>query len=732
MPDAAADSAAKRSAPETEDDRVPKRRAARACVYCRTRKVRCDVLSGGRPCTNCKLDGLECQLAHSVRSRRFAGPRSPARPLHPDPLSVAHAEHRTSPEQFPVSLTFEEPLDLSRENDDENLGHSPSLRSPDNLSSHPSTAQPQPHGLPRYIRSLPPRISGYDVEYLARKDALTIPDDSLRDELLKHYIKIVHPLMPILELNDFITPILRDDGIHQVSLLLFQAVMFVGVSFVDFEMLRLHGYTSRKSARKHFFRRVHLLYGLDCEPDRIALVQALLLMTYWYDTPEDEKDTWYWMGLAFSLAQVIGLHRDPEHLRLSPKAKHHRKRLWWSCLMRDRLLALGIRRPARIRPDDFDVPMLTLDDLEPGPVSDELVALVGAWESPGDADARQAMATLCIELARLCLCVGHILLSQYSVLESPPLGTGPRGTAMVFPRKTPEQVQELSNCDTELDRWFVDLAPCCRYTPQYLDTQEPIGMLNGLVTLHRTSLYMIYLMALGALHRPQVFSTTSILAQSPEGRDMSREKVTAAAVAVTQLAYDIQLRDHLRYLSTSSIPAFTSAALIHLLDIRSTREETRNISIGRFCQCMQMLSQLQEMYASADYAVYFLETVIQQTKVQFPMFWGLRGLGRSSQPRRPSDRVRDITYPTPSSSGHRRGVAEESPSVTYGALNNEFTHPSGASAAQPVGVMGFQYDGDDVSQNGLAEDVTRHNNWNEMDSLLCALVNFETDPNFSI
>lgn len=40
--------------------KATRKRAKRACLSCRTRKVRCDVSHGGIPCMNCYLDGDEC------------------------------------------------------------------------------------------------------------------------------------------------------------------------------------------------------------------------------------------------------------------------------------------------------------------------------------------------------------------------------------------------------------------------------------------------------------------------------------------------------------------------------------------------------------------------------------------------------------------------------------------------------------------------------------------------
>ncbi|KAK1966124.1 hypothetical protein LY78DRAFT_67704 [Colletotrichum sublineola] len=49
--------------------KVTKRRAARACVSCRARKVRCDVVEGA-PCGNCRWDNVECVVQESRRRKK--------------------------------------------------------------------------------------------------------------------------------------------------------------------------------------------------------------------------------------------------------------------------------------------------------------------------------------------------------------------------------------------------------------------------------------------------------------------------------------------------------------------------------------------------------------------------------------------------------------------------------------------------------------------------------------
>ena len=55
-----------------------KRRAAKACQCCRARKVRCNVTEHGAPCTNCRLDEVECIVSEGRRKRyvQIAVPRA--------------------------------------------------------------------------------------------------------------------------------------------------------------------------------------------------------------------------------------------------------------------------------------------------------------------------------------------------------------------------------------------------------------------------------------------------------------------------------------------------------------------------------------------------------------------------------------------------------------------------------------------------------------------------------
>lgn len=466
--------------------------------------------------------------------------------------------------------------------------------------------------LPDYIRGLPPRLMKEDIDYLSMKGALTIPDVVLRNELIKSYIHYVHTYMPLLDLEDFLQTIVLNDGVHRMSLLLFQAVMFAGTAFVDIKHLHAAGYPNRKTARKIFFQRTRLLYDFDYEIDRISLVQSLLLMTYWYETPDDQKDTWHWMGVSLSLAHTIGLHRDPGNSRMDPRRQRMWKRIWWSTYTRDRLIALGMRRPMRVKDDDCDVPMLTLDDFEFHPFGPEVVSMVGNSEILQDVSKQKELAMMFIEKAKLCLCVSHVLSAQYSVL-SHKFGGTMETTMMLVPKKSSAETFEVRRCDQELEEWLANLPPEIQHTPA---NTSKLPEAEEVLHTHRALLKMVYLTTSSALHRPQVLPAVPYPSMDAELQEMSRRKVRFAAVEITNIAQDLHKLDLTRYFPTTGVTVLLPAVIIHLLDIKSSDASVRTTSLQRFYQCMRILQRLREIYASADFATSFLEAAIRKAGIQ--------------------------------------------------------------------------------------------------------------------
>lgn len=289
--------------------------------------------------------------------------------------------------------------------------------------------------------------------------------------------------------------------------------------------------------------------------------------------------------------------------------------------MRDRLIALGMRRPTRIKNEDYDVPMLTLEDFELEALPEDLSCISRECSLAWDSDKRRQIAIMCIEKAKLCLCISHVLSAQYSVLNNNLGGVTAEGNAtttmMLLPKKQDAETCDVETCDVELNKWIDDLPENLRY-PELSPTE--LGNEDEVFIVHRALLNMIYLTTVSALHRPQVLPSAPAAwparNNGTELHELSRRKVRHAAAEITRVAQDLHQLNLVQYLPTTGVTVLLPAVIIHLLDIKAANEEMRRASLQGFCQCMQVMQKLRESYASADYATQFLEAAIRRVDIQ--------------------------------------------------------------------------------------------------------------------
>ena len=284
--------------------------------------------------------------------------------------------------------------------------------------------------------------------------------------------------------------------------------------------------------------------------------------------------------------------------------------------MRDRLVALGMRRPTRVKDEDYDVPMLTEEDFEIGPLSENITIIPMDCTLVRDAEAMRQLAQMCIAKAKLCLCISHVLTAQYSVLVKAQGMQGQEGntrsSVMLFPKKM-DQTGEVKRCDEELKLWVEELPECCANSNEMTP-----GRSGPPVFVQRSLLHMVYYTTLSALHRPQVLPSAS--SEQPdkcrELQDHSRKKVREASKEITRISQALHTRGLERYLPTTGVTVLLPAIIIHLLDIKASNDDARQAAMEGFCQCMQVLEKLRDNYASADFATQFLEAAIRKADIE--------------------------------------------------------------------------------------------------------------------
>ncbi|KAI1628071.1 hypothetical protein EDD37DRAFT_291051 [Exophiala viscosa] len=400
-----------------------RKRGSRACLRCRIRKVRCDVTQHGMPCTNCRIDAQPCVIQKRSRKHPLLTDSSVhTLPLNGQPLpqndfalqsadtrqSASYAEHElshprgtsatdlghlsqydgeggerwqlqqqnqlaeTSPST--MNLAVSTTVGLSAASD----AHVDTSRLAElgagQTTSSASTTSPRCSGggmqavadmgrptQPRsrdhvmsvcypfletdFISSIPPE----DFQYLDHIGCLRMPQRIHLDELVRAYFLYVHPHLPLIDEGKFWESYLSSQpgarSASRMSLFVFQAMLLVACSFVSSSTIQGLGFSSVRMARTSYYRQAKALYDFNIEGGNLAKAQGALLMTYHVPLNEPQVNS-YWLGIAIHLARAEGADR-------------------WCCIIRDRTMALGLRRSILIISASFEKiwPLLTEEDL---------------------------------------------------------------------------------------------------------------------------------------------------------------------------------------------------------------------------------------------------------------------------------------------------------------------------------------------------------------------------------
>ncbi|PGH20772.1 hypothetical protein AJ80_03533 [Polytolypa hystricis UAMH7299] len=458
----------------------PRQRSAIACRRCHTRRVKCNAAESGIPCTNCERAQIACQLIESKRGRKRTTASVP--PSAPDPSSAGnngtpklmqfnHPLPTFSPEGTP-SQTSSRGFELLptrervRSNSEgpetlyaqvlENAGDTPecpSLMKPGgqvvylgetfNLTyllhqTNPQSRQPVPKlhvVLPIHPKKGPtnqgPNCDDFTMDLLQRQEAFTLPHLNICRELFRVYFLYVHPHYPILDRREFAYRYSHLS--NPPSWLLLQAVLFMGAGHCDVSVLKEVGFKSRYEARLTLFKRTKALYDADHETDKQTIVQSLFLMSFWWNSPTDQKDTWHWLGNSISLALTMGMHRSTRHSDMSLSQQRLWKKIWWSLFAEDKHAAAALGRPVHIRLRDCDVEKLEEVDFEEEPAPDP--AIFGVQQ--------RVDILYVLFLSELSKIVERIIEKSFNAHAKTP---GP-------------EVDTLQLCEEDLQKWETSLPP---------------------------------------------------------------------------------------------------------------------------------------------------------------------------------------------------------------------------------------------------------------------------------
>ncbi|KAF2403319.1 hypothetical protein EJ06DRAFT_272345 [Trichodelitschia bisporula] len=588
-----------------------RQRASRACETCHARKVRCDAASLGVPCTNCTAFGIECRIPAPKRKKtsqskkdgesdnEIAQSQSPTATASPGDSSARDrtgmynsldgtpsttvSEAYAAVQQAGVGTyaTFMRPkfarAPIKEAGRVAYLGESSnlSLLVHDRYGSNDVVHYPLPESI-RGAKARANELDNMEIEILHQRGAFLLPPRALCDELVEAYFRWVAPVVPIINRSRFMRQ--YRDPKNPPSLLLLQAVLLAG-SRVCINPQLMDSSGSTTPAAMTFYKRAKALYDANYEDDRVTIVQALILMGWYWEGPEDvTKNVFYWTRVATVVAQGSGMHRSVEASQLSRADKRLWKRIWWTLFSRDRSVAVALGRPVGINPEDSDVEMITVEDfLEDEP------------DRPAEFQPDPTHVQFFINYVKLCEIMGLVLSQQYSV-------------ASKFKRTN---AIDLTHSDMALADWL-------QHCP------KEVAYDKNAHNFWAALLHSNYYTTLCLLHRAHMPPAGSPKAghYHEEAAYPSRNIAYQAAGMITSIIENLQSQNELRYAPAFIVYSLFSALIMHVYQMRSSNKSIVQATEQRLEICMGALKEVSKVWLVAKMVHTLFESILGNKQLE--------------------------------------------------------------------------------------------------------------------
>ncbi|OAR00874.1 hypothetical protein LLEC1_02740 [Akanthomyces lecanii] len=580
----------------------PSQRSSTACSRCHERKVRCDITTSGGSCSNCRANQVECVTFQA--KKRDADTRVSSEPetifYGSESQSSKIGDHSNDSGRrgitcFSCPLTFCQPSANAEPVSNE---------AQPNMDDAGIPSFDARYKLPGYVRTTPSSMAQDDIDHLARKNVFTLPSESLRNSCVTSYIHWVHFFLPLLDLREFLSILAHPDGsCGQVSLLLLYAVMLGGATFTPQSEITKAGYTSRFAARRDFFQRCKSLYYTNYESDRIVIVQALLLMSYWQEKHDESTNHWYWSEVGCLTARAIGLFKDPVATSLPERSKALRRRIGWSCVLRDRVLNLGVRMPVKVKNHELGLPRLSEADFDIASLGPDAENLLPDCHMLRDVALQSRLAKLCIEKTQLCLALEVVFDCLYEE-SHPKLGTKTEVTLILLPVAERAASVGVASLEDQLQEWPKSL-------PEELKSggQDPVvDEKSRIMFLHYSMLNMFYETIMCTFYRPLLLAE-QYSTDVPSGR--CKQRMAHSTMLITRSFEDLEEHDLVRFLPSSGVTFLLTAATNHLMEFKLMGASQQR-HLRRFQDCLSYMKVLKTVHVYAKYADLFLRHVALQ------------------------------------------------------------------------------------------------------------------------
>ncbi|KAJ5187966.1 Transcription factor [Penicillium cf. griseofulvum] len=420
-------------------------------------------------------------------------------------------------------------------------------------------------------RISPTHIDQGTIDYLRYKGVFNMPTPDVCEMIIRTYFHYVHPFFPVVDGRSFLD--IFENARNDLSLHLLWSMFLAAANFADDSTLRAGNFSSRKAMKRTMYIRAKALYDTEYERRKITLIQAVLLMGFWYSDTEDRTGPWHWNGVAIGLCQTIGLHRQPDSSRKYSKAISMSdiriwRQIWWSCFYREAWFSAGMGRPMRINLADCSTPMPDHNDS-----SSLLAGIPESIQQKYLPEGTGDLAKLWTELLALTVSLAKILSWQNRAERIPPSRS------------------ELQHMDDNIQQYH---------------SRKDHAIAHGqshVISLHAYHLELFLESVMLILYRPFIFDKPVIPwpdVSADEWTSTVVRRTKDAATNTNKILGNMISADMISSTQAMVCIALVPALQIHLLDTTSKKQLVQRMGRHNLEFCMMVIEELKSVYFGAE------------------------------------------------------------------------------------------------------------------------------------
>ncbi|KAH6983890.1 hypothetical protein EDB80DRAFT_591846 [Ilyonectria destructans] len=408
-----------------------------------------------------------------------------------------------------------------------------------------------------------------DVQMLAQQGCFTIPDQQALGQFFRQYFLHIHPLLPIIdearfwEMHQQVTTV-ENILSGQFSLLLLYGILYVSSSYMSTDLIERLGFRTLHQTQTVYYMRAKLLHDSRFEQSPISIAQTALLLSHCYFIQPAQSlnnRAPMWLSIAIYHAKEAKAHLY-NSIPLpattgSARLRQTLKRLWWCCIIRDRIMPLASRQDIQISHSNFDFnsqPPLGASDL-----AEEI-----QHSTTYTSDVKSSLVEILVELAKLCVILTDVLS----------INSSPVKRDACTQMQQAEQANRTHNCQSLLKQWY-------SFMPRYQQKVQRKRHLNpgltesreSFITLFTNIVIMYYHSANLALCHQEILlfgdcSSSAGPASGDIGSHSDRQQVQLAISQLVQcLTQLVELR-LARWIPLSSIGCVMFPLALQILDLQ--------------------------------------------------------------------------------------------------------------------------------------------------------------------